>query len=94
MAKKQTKKVEVEEPYVEETVVVETPKPEPKPQPVVEKKPPSKDVWDLKNRVYYLKGNNSIIPYRGILDEPEYNISMIIELIINKLKYLFYKIRF
>ena len=45
-------------------------------------------------RKYYLKGNNSIIPYRGILDEPEYNISMIIELIINKLKYLFYKIRF
>ena len=31
MAKKQTKKVEVEEPYVEETVVVEAPKPEPKP---------------------------------------------------------------
>ena len=31
MAKKQTKKVEVEEPYVEETVVVEAPKPETKP---------------------------------------------------------------
>jgi hypothetical protein len=32
MAKKQTKKVEVQEPYIEETVVLEeAPKPEPKP---------------------------------------------------------------
>ena len=52
MAKKQTKKVEVNEPYVEETVVVEAPKPEPKPQPVVKKELPNKD------RVYYLKGRN------------------------------------
>ena len=52
MAKKQTKKVEVEEPYVEEAVVVETPKPEPK--PIV--KAPKKDAWEFKDRIYYLKG--------------------------------------
>ena len=40
MAKKQTKKVEVNEPYVEETVVVEAPKPEPKP---IAKELPKKD---------------------------------------------------
>tara|TARA_Y100000591_G_C21774611_1_gene667517 strand:- start:23 stop:877 length:855 start_codon:yes stop_codon:yes gene_type:complete len=45
-------------------------------------------------RKYYLKGSNSIIPYSGILDEPKYNFSMIFELIINKLKYLFYKFKF
>ena len=45
-------------------------------------------------RKYYLKGNNSIIPYRGILDEPKNNFSMFIELIVNKLKYLFYKFKF
>ena len=53
MAKKQTKKVEVQEPYVEETVVVEAPKPEPKP---IAKELPKKDVWEIKDRVYYLKG--------------------------------------
>ena len=57
MAKKQTKKVEVQEPYVEETVVVEAPKPEPKPQPVVKKELPKKDAWEFKDRVYYIKGN-------------------------------------
>jgi len=55
MAKKQTKKVEVEEPYVEETVVVEAPRPEPKPQPVVKKELPKKDTWEIKDRVYYLR---------------------------------------
>ena len=45
-------------------------------------------------RKYYLKGNNSIIPYRGILDEPKNNFFMFIELIVNKLKYLFYKFKF
>jgi len=55
MAKKQTKKVEVEEPYVEETVVVEAPKPEPKPRPVVEKELPKKDSWVIEDKVYYLK---------------------------------------
>ena len=45
-------------------------------------------------RKYYLKGNNSIIPYRGILDEPKNNFFMFIELLVNKLKYLFYKFKF
>ena len=52
MAKKQETKKEVEVPVVE-TPVVETPKPkrvEPKGQI-------SKDGWELKDRVYYLKGN-------------------------------------
>ena len=55
MAKKQTKKVEVEEPYVEDTVVMEAPKPEPKPQPVVEKELPKKNAWVIEDKVYYLK---------------------------------------
>jgi hypothetical protein len=55
MAKKQTKKVEVQEPYVEETIVVEAPKPEPKP---IAKELPKKDAWEIKDRIYYLKGNN------------------------------------
>jgi hypothetical protein len=53
MAKKQTKKVEVQEPYVEETIVVEAPKPELKP---IVKELPKKDAWEIKDRVYYLKG--------------------------------------
>ena len=53
MAKKQTKKVEVEEPYVEETIVAEVPKPEPKP---IAKELPKKDTWEFKDRMYYLKG--------------------------------------
>tara|TARA_R100000951_G_scaffold115467_1_gene123614 strand:+ start:800 stop:1642 length:843 start_codon:yes stop_codon:yes gene_type:complete len=55
MAKKQTKKVEVEEPYVEETVVMEAPKPEPK--PIVKKESPKKDAWEIKDRTYILKFN-------------------------------------
>jgi hypothetical protein len=58
MAKKQTKKVEVEEPYVEETVV-EAPIPEP--QPIVEKV--KKDTWEIKDRVYYLTNNRSPLTY-------------------------------
>jgi hypothetical protein len=54
MAKKQTKKVEVNEPYVEETVVLEAPKPEPKPQPVVKKELPKRDTWEVKDRMYFL----------------------------------------
>ena len=54
MAKKQTKNVEVEEPYVEETVVVEAPKPEPKP---IKKELPKQNTWEFKDRVYHLKGN-------------------------------------
>ncbi len=53
MAKKQTKKVEVQEPYVEEKIVVEAPKPEPKP---IVKELPKKDAWEIKDRMYYLKG--------------------------------------
>ena len=52
MAKKQTKQVEVQEPYVEETVVVETPKPEPKPKL-------NKDTWEIKDRRYVLSNNRS-----------------------------------
>jgi len=62
MAKKQTKKVEVEEPYVEETVVMEAPKPEPKPQPIIEE-PVKSNEWEIKDRMYYLKGNKSPLTY-------------------------------
>jgi hypothetical protein len=57
MAKKQTKKVEVQEPYVEETVIVEAPqsKPEPKPQPVITKELPKQNTWEIKDRTYYLR---------------------------------------
>ena len=51
MAKK-TKKVEVEEPQIEtmvETVITEEPK-------ARERKKPSNE-WEIKDRVYYLKGN-------------------------------------
>tara|TARA_Y100000004_G_scaffold96555_1_gene108076 strand:+ start:590 stop:1441 length:852 start_codon:yes stop_codon:yes gene_type:complete len=65
MAKKQTKKVEVtEEPLVEEKVVVEAPKPEPKPQPVVEKETPKKDVWEFKDRTYFLKGKHRPLSFQ------------------------------
>ena len=57
MAKKKKEVEVVEEPLLEETVVVEAPKPEPKPQPVVKKELPKKDGWEIKDRVYYLKGN-------------------------------------
>ena len=65
MAKKQTKKVEVEEPLVEETVmvqepaVVEAPKTEPKSRPkrASDQKKLLTDGWEFKNRVYRLKGN-------------------------------------
>ena len=60
MAKKQTKKVEVDEPYVEETVVLEAPKPEPKP---IVKELPKKNTWEIKDRVYHLKGNKKPISY-------------------------------
>ena len=50
MAKKKTK-VEVEEtPQVVETPVVETPK--------IKKVKPAKSEWEIKNRIYYLKGKN------------------------------------
>ena len=65
MAKKQTKKVEAEQSYAEETVmvqeptVVEAPKTEPKSRPnrVSDEKKLLTDGWEFKNRVYRLKGN-------------------------------------
>ena len=56
MAKKKKEEV-VNEPQVEEKVVVEAPKPEPKPQPVVKKELPKKNTWEVKDRMYYLVGN-------------------------------------
>ena len=57
MAKKQTKKVEVQKPYVEETAVAEAPKPEPKTQRIEKQNPKAEDGWEIKNRIYRLKGN-------------------------------------
>jgi len=62
MAKKQTKKVEVvEEPLVEETVMVEETLEEihvePKPKRVEKKNKILSDGWELKDRIYRLKGN-------------------------------------
>ena len=57
MAKKQTKKVEVQEPYAEEAVVLEAPKPEPKP---IVKEAPKKDAWEIKDRIYHLKGKTPL----------------------------------
>jgi len=62
MAKKQTKKVEVEEPYVEETVVMEALQPEPTPEPTVVEEPQARErlkppnEWEIKDRMYLLKG--------------------------------------
>jgi hypothetical protein len=61
MAKKQTKKVEVEEPYVEETVVVEVPKPEPK--PTIKKNLVQDDRWEVKARTYFLRGSKKPLTY-------------------------------
>ena len=52
MAKKQETKKEVEVPVVE-TPVVEAPKP----KRVEKKNPILKDGWELKDRIYRLKGN-------------------------------------
>jgi len=54
MAKKQETKKEVEVPVVE-TPVVETPKPK--------KVEPKKPQWEIKDRVYYLKGNKKPLSY-------------------------------
>ena len=45
-------------------------------------------------RKYYLKGNNSIIPYKGKLDDPKNNMLMLIELLINKLKFYLNRFKF
>ena len=63
MAKKQTKKVEVDEPYVEETVVLESPKPEPEPKLVVKKKSSPEGNWEMKDRMYYLRNGKSPLTY-------------------------------
>ena len=44
-------------------------------------------------RKYYLKGNNSIIPYNGSLNNPKLNFLMLFDLIINKVKYILNKIK-
>ena len=54
MAKKK-KETKVEEPIVEETVVME--------KPVVKKVEPQKPKWEIKDRVYYLKGNKKPLSY-------------------------------
>ena len=53
MAKKQTKKAEVEQPQAQETMVVETPKVEVKPTPKKKKGP--EDGWEIKDRTYILR---------------------------------------
>ena len=60
MAKKKKEEV-IEEPQVQETVVVEAPKP--KPTPVVNKKPHPEDNWEIKDRMYYLTNNRSPLTY-------------------------------
>ena len=57
MAKKKTT-TKVEEPIVEETVVVEQPKVE---APKIKAKP--KNTWEIKDRVYYLKGRKKPLSY-------------------------------
>ena len=55
MAKEKKTKVEVEEPQIQETVVMEEPKVE-TPKIKKEVKPePKKDKWEIKDRLYYLK---------------------------------------
>ena len=60
MAKEKKTKIEVEEPQIEETVVMEepvvkTPKIEVKPR--ITKKPHPEDGWEIKDRMYFLLGN-------------------------------------
>tara|TARA_R100000995_G_scaffold24777_1_gene10672 strand:- start:102 stop:968 length:867 start_codon:yes stop_codon:yes gene_type:complete len=62
MTKKETKKVEVKKPQIDDTVVektvVETPVVEkPKTKRVEPKNKSSQDGWEIKDRVYYLKGD-------------------------------------
>jgi len=65
MAKKQTKKEEVvEEPLVEEKVEVKEPPVEtyvePKPRRVEKQYPKAEDGWEIKDRVYHLKGKTPL----------------------------------
>ncbi len=61
MAKKETKKVEVEEPQLKEEVVVETPPvvKQPKPKKVEKKSTNPEYGWEIKDRMYYLLGSKS-----------------------------------
>ena len=65
MAKKKKVEEVVEEPLVEETVVMEAPEPEPVyepvPEPVFEE--PAEEKWEVKDRLYYLKGNKKPLSY-------------------------------
>jgi hypothetical protein len=65
MAKKETKKVEVEEPQLKEEVVVETPPvvKQPKPKKVEKKSTNPEDGWEIKDRMYYLLGSKSPLTY-------------------------------
>ena len=64
MAKKKKVEEVVEEPLVE-TVVMEAPEPEPVyepvPEPVFEE--PAEEKWEVKDRLYYLKGNKKPLSY-------------------------------
>ena len=44
-------------------------------------------------RKHYLKGNNSVIPFKGRLNNPKKNFSMLLDLSINKIKYTINKFR-
>ena len=65
MAKKKKVEEVVEEPLVEETVVMEAPEPEPvyepAPEPVFEE--PAEEKWEVKDRLYYLNGNKKPLSY-------------------------------
>ena len=44
-------------------------------------------------RKHYLRGNNSVIPFKGRLNNPKKNFSMLFDLTINKIKYAINKFR-
>ena len=55
--KKETKKVEVEQPQIQEEVVVETPQVIEQPKRRGKKYPVLEDGWEIKDRIYRLKGS-------------------------------------
>ena len=66
MAKKQeTKKVEVEEPQIQEEIVVETAPVVEQPKKQTRKEPSKKiiDGWEIKDRMYFLSDNKSPLTY-------------------------------
>ena len=44
-------------------------------------------------RKHYLRGDNSIIPYIGKLNDPEISLKYLLDLLINKLKIFLLKLR-